>query len=246
VTKIVIGGVVVVIAALLYTMQNSSTEKEETTVSQNVKKNETDSSQKSTKITTTKVANPQTKIEAITKLEALQTCDISNTCPEDNSDPRASDFLRANMMVNEINRLSDFNNDPEVISKIQELLSYPDGNVQEALLKILAISDPEMSNIDPLLGALNKSFDAKNSQLILKELERYPDAFSQYETIFEQVLKTGSFGASQELSKSLAPFLTDENREVYEAVLKELNPNSKKAKNLESILFEFSMQQNGG
>ena len=166
-TKIVIGGVVVVIAALLYTMQNSSTEKEETTVSQNVKKNETDSSQKSTKITTTKVANPQTKIEAITKLEALQTCDISNTCPEDNSDPRASDFLRANMMVNEINRLSDFNNDPEVISKIQELLSYPDGNVQEALLKILAISDPEMSNIDPLLGALNKSFDAKNATMAL-------------------------------------------------------------------------------
>jgi len=195
---------------------------------------------------TPKTANSSTLTHILESIEKLLTCTDTHTCPEDNSDPRASEFLRASLIVEQIHLLKVYSDSDLAIEKVRELLSYPSGHVQEAALDILILSSASEDNIAPILSMLEKSFDAKIMKQALGELERYPDAVNDYNEVFAQILQTGSMLASNELSKDILPFLSNENIGFYEEVLKKLNPDTQKAKNLKANLFEFSMQQSGG
>ena len=170
--KIALGVFIVGVLGAFYTLvQNEYLPKQNQEHETETTQNSEVTREASSSTTTLKNRQKREDIKAIiVAIEKLQNCEQDNSCPEDISDPRASEFLRAQMMVTQIEKLSSFSNHAVALDKARELLSFPSGHVGESALKLLLASEPNTLNIEPTLTMLSRSFDAKNSALILQEL----------------------------------------------------------------------------
>ena len=197
----------------------------------------------------TSPSNPTLEQSALSKIRELINCEQTNSCPVDNSDPRAGEFLRASMIVDEMNKIisiPSYSANFTVKDLSIELLNFPDGYVQEKALELMAKMPDSSENVTPVLTMLEEGYDAKLMKQALIELKKYPNSSAQQSEVFINILETGSIYAGQTLANEILPFLNSDNIDSFNALLQRLPAESKKAKALKANIFEYQMIQTGG
>ena len=192
----------------------------------------------------TKHVKDDEKEAILQSINRLLTCHKTQSCPVDNSDPRASEFLRRDKIVQAAQKLLGYSGD-DVAAMARRLLAYEDGYVQEMALNLLDSMDLDTRNVDAMLDALEKSYDAKIVKQIMHQLQRY-SVDNRFEVVFESLLTHGSIYAANTVARELLPFIQEDNIESYKAILHKLDANTKKAQLLKATLFEYEMQHSGG
>ncbi|NVK25062.1 MAG: hypothetical protein HWE10_09060 [Gammaproteobacteria bacterium] len=201
-------------------------------------------SSKSAKKSSVTQDSEQKRQELLSQLDKLKNCHQTKTCPVDNSDPRGSELLRGQKIKQvieaymELTLVNDFAN-AETNYVIRSFIDFPDGHVQEAVLKLMSALEPNQDNALALIVALADSYNAKIVNQAMAELQRYPELSSQTDELFSQSLQTGSFYVAQEVAQQIFPYLNNDNIGFYEEVAKSLPPKSKRSEALWSNIKEY-------
>lgn len=187
------------------------------------------------------------------QLDALARCEQTQSCPADNHDPYAAEHRRHQAMAALLDRLrtsagsgAGQNNADYLRPLAWQYLSWPDGHVQSAALRLLSTLPPVPENVPALTTALTDSFDAPLMRQALAELGRYPEQADAMMPFFIDMMSTGSLFAGQEIARGLLPFLTPANAGHYQALQGRLDPQSAKARDLKAVLAEFERRQANG
>lgn len=127
-------------------------------------------------------------------------------------------------------------------------LSIPDGHVQFAALEVIEQLDADPQFIFPILDMVVDSHDAKVTELALSVLSKQPTA--GYETQIDETLSaTMTHGApfvSEQVAKSILPFLSEQNIDRYVDLLLEIPSETATHRMLDVMVEEYALMQMGG
>jgi hypothetical protein len=202
-------------------------------------------------------------------LERLEACFISQDCRFDQSTPLAYHtevsglIVRELRAVLELEQAAGMNTGDDAgadagagagrLSAVAEgvarkFVRFPDDDVKEASLDLLAGAAPSTENLDAILAGLRESVSAPLYETGLEVLSRYVDV-DGHERLDEFVLasiRSGGHFVSQEVARRSLPFIHADNIEAFAAVARELPPRSSTRRSLELNLREFRRLQRGG
>lgn len=187
----------------------------------------------------------------LNELKDYRECYFRTDCVTPESDARAAHFFVAQQITERLDRLVALTrqqtaSNAELVEMAKQLLSFPDGRVQEQALLLMGSMPPRDGNAQAIMRALRDHHDARLFELAMVELQRYPNNYRATDDFLIETLKTGGHYASQVVARQLLPMLRDDNIERYEQTATELPPNTAKARYLKQVLNEYRLLQQGG
>lgn len=127
-------------------------------------------------------------------------------------------------------------------------LTVLDGHVQFAALEVIEQLDEDPQFIFPILDMVIDSHDAKVTEMALTVLSKQPTA--GYETQIDETLSAtmtnGAPFVSEQVAKSILPFLSEQNIDRYVDLLLEIPSETATHRMLDVMVEEYALMQMGG
>lgn len=186
-------------------------------------------------------------------LVEVKPCELTQDCVITDNDPRAQAFADAAKVQAQLDAIllkqrQAPTDNPQLAKIARQFFAYPDGQVQEMALDLMATVSPEPENVEVVVRVLEHSHDARLFQVAMQEFQRYPAEEEQEKirTLLVSTLESGGFFAAQEVARSLLPLLNPNNIQWYQEALSRLPANTAKANVLKNVLQEFVLLNSGG
>jgi len=187
------------------------------------------------------------------KLISAENCISSEECALPNTDPRSYSLAAYRKLAYEIesNRSYITNHwSPKFEKKLKHYLSYQNGFVKEAVLKVvLDLEDQDSLNFtDDIIKSVLHDHNTQLMDETLAFIDKIhtPEARAKIETEWVQAIKTGSPNKSEALAKHSHHLLNEDTLPSFKQAMQSLPNESPEKIYLESSIREYEMTQSGG
>lgn len=185
------------------------------------------------------------------ELARLRNCWRENNCDFAEPDPRAAHFEAVGQIQEiliSLRRIKLSNQDTDLGMYGREWMSFPDDNVREAALDLLALHGVSEENLSALADGMSASLSSAVWEKALDVLEKYAQAGyrESVSRLLEKAVRDGSLRAGETIARGALPFLTDDNVARFTAVARDLPPGSQARRDLEAAIAEFHRLRGGG
>lgn len=189
----------------------------------------------------------------VAALKKTEACYSNDKCNFPNTDPRSYDLAvgtEISRLVAKLRKQKQFGqggDDDAVLSVATHFLMNPNGHVKSQALDLLADLPPSEAALRALLNGIFKDHDSELLPKALEELSRYnePQYRQMIDTVFAEVLASGSHFVAMRLAESLLPFLNQGNIQFYQNLLVSLAATNPVRNNLAIQIQTFLKRSSG-
>lgn len=193
------------------------------------------------------------KQAALKEIERVESCYHSNACDYPQTDSRSYSFAAGKALAEKLARFhAQYRKDPSARQDLELLarraFKVEDGYVQSVALDIFKDLPISKENLDAFGEALKDNTDPLVAEKALNELQRYMNTPEepQMQAVVQEMLGGGAHFASQKVGEHILNFINDRSFAAYQRLQRQLPPQSRVARDLNTALREYRRQRAGG